>query len=126
MYAEQPMLYVANQSLHTLSDLFNSYLHPRMLNVFSIPFVRPTGHFLLYRLLMPFLGWHNTKGLIIINLFFLSLTGYLVIKLYELLFPSFKWGAYLAFSIYLMHPALMLSRLIVLHFEFAYVFFAVL
>lgn len=81
---------------------------------------------MLYQILMPFLGWHNTQGLIIVNLTFLALTGYLLVKIYNLLFPGFKIGGYLAFSLYLMHPALLLSRLIALHFEFAYVFFCLL
>src|SRR5580692_5114343 len=68
MYAEQPMLYAANQALHSIGDLLSIYLQPRMLDVFSIPFFRPSGHFLLYQILMPFLGWHNTQGLIIVNL----------------------------------------------------------
>ncbi len=126
MYAEQPMLYTANQALHSMGDLLRVYLYPRMLDVFSIPFFRPSGHFLLYQLLMPFLGWHNTQGLIIVNLIFLALTGFLMVKTYALLFPDFKVGGYLAFSLYLMHPALFLSRLIVLHFEFAHVFFCLL
>lgn len=126
MYAEQPMLFAANQSIQSLSDLFNIYLHPKMLDIFSVPFFRPSGHFLMYQLITPFLGWHNTRAFVAINLFFLALTGYVLLKLYELLFPGFKMGAYLALGIYLMHPALMLSRLIVLHFEFAYVFFTLL
>lgn len=126
MYAEQPMLYTANHSLHSLVDLLNIYLHPRMLDVFSIPFFRPSGHFLIYQLLMPVLGWHNTQGLLVVNLIFLALTGFLLIKTYALLFPGFRMGGYLAFSLYLMHPALFLSRLIVLHFEFAYIFFCLL
>lgn len=126
MYAEQPMLYTANQDLHSIGDLLKIYLHPRMLDVFSIPFFRPSGHFLLYQLLMPFLGWHNTQGLIIVNLIFLALTGFLMVKTYEILFPGFRAGGYLAFGIYLMHPALLLSRLIALHFEFAYIFFCLL
>ncbi|HSW70608.1 MAG TPA: hypothetical protein VLH77_01355, partial [Gammaproteobacteria bacterium] len=126
IYVEQPMLFAANHMLHSLSDLFAIYLHPKMLDIFSIPFFRPTGHFLIYQLLMPFLGWHNTQGLIVVNLFFLACTGLLLIKIYERLFPGFTVGAYLAFSIYLMHPALMLSRLIALHFEFAYVSFTLL
>jgi len=125
MYPEQPLIYLANQNIHSLKDLFQVYLHPKMFHA-SILFFRPSGHFLLYQLLTPLLGWHNTRGLIIINLGFLALTAYVLLKLYELLFPRLRWGAYIAIGIYLMHPALMLSRLIVLHFEFAYVFFTVL
>src|SRR5262249_36988549 len=126
LYAEQPLLYTANHSLHSLADLLRVYLQPRMLDVFSIPFFRPSGHFLIYQLLMPVLGWHNTQGLIVVNLIFLALTGFLLIKIYEALFPGSRVGGYLAFSLYLMHPALFLSRLIVLHFEFAYIFFCLL
>jgi len=126
MYAEQPMLYAANQSLHSLRDFMGIYTHPQVLDVFYIPFFRPSGHFLAYQLLMPILGWHNTQGLIVVNLFFLSMIGLMLIKIYENLFPGFKVGGYLAFAFYLMHPALMLSRLIILHFDFAYVFFSLL
>lgn len=125
LYPEQPLLYVANQTIHSLGDLFRLYWQPKMLH-FNIPFFRPSGHFLIYQLLIPLLGWHNTKGLLLLNLVFLALSGYLLIKLYRLFFPAFKIGGYLAFGLYLMHPALILSRLISLHFEFAYVFFILL
>ena len=49
-----------------------------------------------------------------------------MLRLYSLLFPNFKLGGYLAFSVYLMHPALILSRLTILHFEFTYAFFVML
>lgn len=124
LYPEQPLIYAANQSLHSLWDLLQVYLHPKMFHV-SILFFRPSGHFLMYQLLEPLLGWHNTKALILVNLCFLALSGYLVLKLYELLFPNFKYGGYVAVSVFLMHPALMLSRLIALHFEFSYIFFTV-
>ena len=124
MYPEQAILYFVNQKITHVSDLANIYLSPMSLQ-FSIPFFRPSGHFLMYQLLMPILGWQNTKALIIVNLIFLSVTGYFLIKLYSLLFPRFKVEGYVAFSVYLMHPALSLSRLIVLHFEFAYVCFFV-
>ena len=125
MYVEQPTLYLANQTIHSLSDLLNVYLHPKLLNT-SIPFFRPSGHFLLYQLVTPFLGWHNTRGLLVISLLFLALTGFMMIKLYQLLFPSFKIGGYIAFSLYLMQPALMLSRWTLMHFDFAYIFFVLL
>jgi hypothetical protein len=125
MYPEQPLIYLANQKIHSWTDLLAVYIHPKMFHL-SILFFRPSGHFLLYQLLTPFLGWHNTQALIMVNLGFLALSGFLLIKLYELLFPSFKVGGYLAFSLYLMHPTLMLSRLIVLHFEFAHIFFVLL
>ncbi|HSW71611.1 MAG TPA: hypothetical protein VLH77_06505, partial [Gammaproteobacteria bacterium] len=126
LYAEQPMIYTANQMFLSWGDFFRAYLHPQMLDIFSIPFFRPSGHFLLYQLLTPILGWHNTQAMLIVNLSFLAFSGFLVVKIYELLFPGFWLGAYLAFGFYLMHPALILSRLIVLHFEFAYIFFTLL
>lgn len=125
MYPEQPLIYLANQSIHSIRDLFLLYLHPKMFHL-AILFFRPSGHFLMYQFLEQFFSWQNTKALIMVNLGFLALSGFVLIKLYELLFPRFKVGAYLAFSIYLMHPALMLSRLIILHFEFAHVFFVLL
>lgn len=124
MYPEQPTVYIANQSIHSVWDLIKVFIHPKLLHA-SLPFFRPSGLFLMYQLTTPLIGWHNTKALMIINLFFLALTGYALIKLYNLLFPNFKIGGYVAFSIYLMHPALILSRLVILHFEFAYVFFSV-
>ncbi len=120
------MIYTANQMFLSWGDFFRAYLHPQMLDIFSIPFFRPSGHFLLYQLLTPILGWHNTQAMLIVNLSFLAFSGFLVVKIYELLFPGFWLGAYLAFGFYLMHPALILSRLIVLHFEFAYIFFTLL
>lgn len=120
------MIYAANQMVSSWMELLQIYLHPKMLDVFSIPFFRPSGHFLMYQLLAPWLGWQNTQAFIIVNLFFLALSGYLFIQVYALLFPGLWVGGFLAFSFYLMHPDLMLSRLIVLHFEFAYVFFTLL
>jgi hypothetical protein len=125
LYPEQPLIYVANQTLHSLGDLAAVYLHPQMLH-FNIPFFRPSGHFLLYYFFLPVLGWHNTQALLVLNLLFLSLSGCLLIKLYRLWFPEFLWGGYLAFALYLMHPALILPRLISLHFEFAHIFFLLL
>ena len=57
---------------------------------------------------------------------FFALTGFFIIKLYRLLFPRFIVGGYIAFSLFLMHPAMILSRLMVLHFEFVYLFLVVL
>lgn len=126
MYPEQPIIYFVNQSIHHFSDLINIYLHPRMLDTMTVPFFRPSGHFLIYQLVTPLIGWHNTKALIGLNLAFLGLTAYLIIKIYALLFPGFKWGGLIAAAIYVMHPALSLSKLIILHFDFAYVFFLML
>lgn len=124
MYLEQTTIYTAYHAIHHWQDLANVYLHPQFLHT-SIPFFRPSGHFLLYQLIIPLIGWHNTKALIIVNLMFLALTGYFIIQLYRLLFPNYLIGGYIAFSFYLMHPALIMSRLIILHFEFAYVMFTV-
>lgn len=125
MYPEQTIFYVANQEISHLGDLINIYLHPKLFAT-AVPFFRPSGHFLMYQLIIPLLGWHNTKGLMIINFIFLTLASYFIIQVYQLLFPRFKIGGYIAVGIYLMHPALNLSRLIAMHFEFAYVFFLML
>jgi hypothetical protein len=125
MYAEQPMMYLANQTIHSFGDLVNVYSHPKLLDV-AVPFFRPTGHFLIYKIIMPMLGWHNTRGMLIVSLSFLPLIGLVMIRLYQLLFPGFYAGGYIAFGIYLMQPALMLSRLTIMHFDFAYVFFVLL
>lgn len=125
LYPEQPSIYLANQEITNFKDILNVYLHPILFDN-AIPFFRPSGHFLIYQFLTLFLSWHNTKAFIIVNLFFLSLCGFLIIKIYSLLFPRFKVGGYIAFALYLMHPALSLSRLIALHFEFSYVFFLLL
>lgn len=122
MYPEQPSIYLVNQTIHHVSDLLNIYLHPTLLNQ-NIPFFRPSGHFLLYQLITPFLGWHNTKAFFVLNFIFLALIGYLFIDLYQRLFPGNRLGGYIGFSLYLMHPALSLARITLMHFEFAYVFF---
>lgn len=122
MYPEQPSIYLVNQTIHHFSDLVHIYLHPVLLNQ-NIPFFRPSGHFLLYQLLTPYFGWHNTRAFFIVNFIFLALIGYFFIEIYQLLFPRYKWGAYAAFSLYLMHPALSLARITLMHFEFAYVCF---
>jgi hypothetical protein len=125
MYCEQSMIYLANQAIHSLADLANAYLHPKLLDM-AVPFFRPSGHFLIYQLLMPILGWHNTRAMLIVNLLFLALSGFVMIKLYELFFPRYRMGGYIAFGLYAMQPAMILSRLTVMHFEFAYVFFVLL
>lgn len=125
MYHEQATLYLVNQSIHSLGDLVNVYLHPKGLDD-VIPFFRPSGHFLMYQLLTPFIGWHNTRALIVVNLLFLAATGWVMIRLYQVLFPQQKMGGYLAFAIYLVHPSLILSRFLEMHFEFAHVFFLLL
>ena len=125
LYPEQPTIYLANQKIKSLHDLLTIYLHPQWLHS-VVPFFRPSGHFLVYQMLMPLLGWHNTKGLIVINFIFLALTGYCMIAIYRLLFPNNMMGGFVAFGLYLMHPALSLSRFITLHFEFAYTFFLLL
>lgn len=126
IYQEQPEIYLANSQITSFHDFINLYLHPFMFNVFYIPFFRPSGHFLIYQVLAPLLGWHNNQAMLVVNFLFLALTGLYLIKLYQLLFPRMVMGAYIAFALYLMHPALILSRLIVLHFEFAYVLLTVM
>ena len=126
MYFEQPTLYLVNQKIMSVHDLLQVYLHPMMLDSISIPFFRPSGHFLIYQILTKFLDWHNTQGFLIVNFIFLAVTCYVMIKLYDLLFPRYQMGAYLACGIYLMHPALLLSRISPMHFEFACVCFVML
>lgn len=125
IYQEQASIYLANQTIHSWRDLLNIYLHPAWLNM-NIPFFRPSGHFLIYQLLVPFIGWHNTFAFNIISFTFLTLTGFFIIKLYQLLFPSYIMGGLIAFSLVLMHPSLSISRLTFMHFDFAYAFFLVL
>lgn len=125
MYPEQPSIYLVNQSIHSLGDLLQIYLHPQILHQ-NIPFFRPSGHFLLYQLLTPLFGWHNTQALFVVSFLFLALIGVLMIVLYQRLFPGYRLGGYLAFSLYLMHPALSLARVTLMHFEFAYVLFLML
>jgi hypothetical protein len=123
MYFEQPIIYLANQKIGSITDLLQVYLHPRMLEALSIPFFRPSGHFLIYQIITQFLDWHNTKGFLVVNFTFLALACYMMIRLYALFFPRYRIGGYIACGIYLMHPALLLSRLSPMHFEFASVFF---
>lgn len=125
MYIEQPILYGANQSIHSLHDLINIYLHPQLLDV-AVPFFRPSGHFLIYQLITPFMGWHNTRAFLVVNFMFLAACCYLMIRLYEKLFPRFKSGAYIACAFYLMQPSLLLSRTTIMHFDFAHVAFLLL
>jgi hypothetical protein len=119
MYVEQPLLYGANQSIHSLTDLLQVYLHPHFLE-WEIPFFRPSGHFLIYQLFTPFFGWHNTRALLAVNLLFLAGSGFVMTKLYRLLFSGLMWGGYV------MQPAMILPRLTIMHFEFAYIFFVLL
>jgi hypothetical protein len=95
MYPEQPVIYNANQLIHSFSDLVHVYTQPRLLDYLA-PFFRPTGNFLMYQLITPVLGWHNTQGFLIINLVFLGLCGYLIFLLYQRFFPQYKMGGYLA------------------------------
>jgi hypothetical protein len=125
MYIEQPILYRANQSIHSLHDLLQVYLHPQFLDL-AVPFFRPSGHFLIYQLLTPLTGWNDTHAFLIVNLLFLAVCCYQMISLYQKLFPGCKIGGYIAAALYLMQPALMQSRLTVMHFEFAYVAFVLL
>ncbi|MES2217573.1 MAG: hypothetical protein V4501_04080 [Pseudomonadota bacterium] len=125
MYPEQPLFYNANQLIHSFADFIHVYTHPQLLDV-ATPFSRPSGNFLMYQLITPFIGWHNTMALMIVNFLFLGMTGYLIIKLYAMYFPGFKWGGYIAFSLYLMNPDLLIPKLTIMHFEFAYVFFVLL
>ena len=120
VYPEEATIYLANQTIHSWGDLLNIYLHPTWLNK-NIPFFRPSGHFLIYQIFTPIFGWHNFFAFYLISFSFLALTGFFIIKLYKLLFPTFATGGFLAFSIYLMHPSLMISRMTFMHFDFAYV-----
>jgi hypothetical protein len=119
MFPEQPILYLVNQPIHSWFDLLTVYLQPKMLESLNVPFFRPSGHFLLYQLLTPILGWNNTRGLLIVNFMFLALAGVMLVKIYELLFPRFKAGGYVAVSICVMHPLYIISRSTIMHFEFA-------
>ncbi len=122
MYPEQPTIYLANQAIKNVGDLLAIYLHPRFLHA-DIPFFRPSGHYLIYQLITPFIGWHQTRLFILINLTFLALTGYFLIGIYRILFKPYQYGAWVAFSLYLMHPALSISKLTIMHFDYAYIFF---
>jgi hypothetical protein len=126
MFPEQPILYLLNQNIHSWSDLLAVYLHPKMLESLNVPFFRPSGHFLLYQLLTPLLGWQNTRGLLVVNFIFLALMGVVLVKIYEKLFPGFKTGAYIAFAICVMHPLFIISRSTIMHFEFASFLFLLL
>ncbi len=123
MFPEQPMLYLMNQKIHSAIDLLAIYLHPQMLDWMNVPFFRPSGHFLLYQIISPLIGWHNTRGLLVVNFIFLTLMGLMMVKVYELLFPRLKTGGYIAFAICVMHPLFILSRFTIMHFEYASIFF---
>jgi hypothetical protein len=125
VYPEQALFYNVNHALHSFVDLVHVYTQPKLLDV-AAPFSRPSGNFLMYQLLAPVLGWHNLQAFIVVNLIFLSLCGYLIIKLYKIFFSGCSVGGYIASSVFVMNPGLILSRLVVMHFEFAYVFFALL
>ena len=122
IYPEQPLMYVANQQIHSLTDLFKIYLHPQQFHA-AIPFFRPSGHFLIYQLLTPIIGWHANRLLICVNLLFLAGVGYYTFAIYLKLFPKYWAGGLIAFALYLAHPSLSLVKLTVMHFEFAYIFF---
>jgi hypothetical protein len=120
LYPEQAIFYNANQLIHSFSDLINVIMHPRLFNV-AVPFARPSSNFLLYQLITPLLGWHNLAGLVIVNLTFLGIVGYLLLKLYQEFFPGMVAGGYLAFSFYLMHPGMILTRRVIMNFDFSYI-----
>ena len=126
VYEEQPIIYLANQKITSLYALLQVYLQPAQLEIFAVPFFRPSGHFLMYQLLTPLVGWHNTKAFLVVNYFFLALCCYLMLQFYKLFFPSRRLGGYIACGIFLMHPTLMLVRGAVMHAEFAFIFFALL
>jgi hypothetical protein len=122
MYPEQPVLYNANQLIHSFADFIHIYTHPQLLSA-AASYFRPSGHFLLHQLVTSLVGWHNTQALLITNLLFQGMSGYLMIRIYQTLFPGLKVGGFIAFSFYLMNPSLTLSRVMIMNFEFAYVFF---
>jgi hypothetical protein len=122
-YEETPIIYLANQKIHSFYALIQVYLHPTLLEAYAIPFFRPTGHFLIYQIFTPLLGWHNTQGFMLISYFFLALCCYMVLQINRLLFPRQPLAGWIACGIYLMHPALTMPRTVVMHMEFAFVFF---
>ena len=122
-FEEEPIIYLANQKIISWYSLLQVYLHPTVLETYSVPFFRPSGHFLLYQLITPILGWHNNQAFLAVNYFFLALSCYLIIKIYALMFHRYSMGGYIACGIYLMHPALLLVRSAVMHSEFAFIFF---
>lgn len=122
MYPEQPSIYIVNQTIHHLGDLLQVYLHPIFLHA-DIAFFRPSGHFLIYQLLTPFLGWHNSSAFFVVSFLFLTVIGYFMVLLYQRLFPGYSYGGWVAFGFYLMHPALSISKLTFMHFDFAYIAF---
>jgi hypothetical protein len=126
VYEEQPIIYLANQKITSLYSFLQVYLHPAQLEIFGVPFFRPSGHFLLYQLITPFVGWHNTQAFLVLNYFFLALCCCLMLRFYKLFFPSRWLGGYVACGIFLMHPTLMLVHGAVMHSEFAFIFFALL
>jgi hypothetical protein len=125
MYPEQALFYNTNHLIHSFADFIRVYTHPLLLDV-ATPFARPSGNFLMYQLLTPLLGWHNLAGLMVVNLLFQGLVAWLMIKLYKEFFPGFMLGGYIAASLYLMNPSLLIPKFTIMHFEFAYVFFVLL
>lgn len=125
MYPEQPLMYIANQKIHHFSDLLGVYMHPQIFH-YAIPFFRPSGHFLMYQLLTPLIGWHQTQMLFVVNFIFLGLAGYYMLRLYMLLFPRYWMGGLVGLAIYVSHPSLALVKVSILHFEYAHVFFALM
>lgn len=90
---EQIVVYIANLNIKSFGNILDIYLYPKMLQ-HNIPFFRPTGHFVMYQLFAPWPGWQNSKGLIVINLVILAITGYVMLKIYELLFPHHNLSFY--------------------------------
>ncbi|EKD70406.1 MAG: hypothetical protein ACD_46C00541G0004 [uncultured bacterium] len=125
VYPEQSLIYLANQKIHHVSDLIHVYLHPQLFHA-VVPFFRPTGHFVIYQLLAPIVGWHQQRAFFVVNFLFLAGAGFYLIQIYRKLFPGYFVGGLIAFAIYLMHPSLTLVRFIILHFEFAYIFFSLM
>lgn len=122
MYFEQPLLFSAYQHVNTFMALVKHYLHPQFLEL-AVPFFRPSGHYLIYFLLVPLFGWHNQQAFLIVNLLFLSGCGFFIIHIYKKLFAE-SLGGWIAFAIFLMHPAMVMSKITIMHFDYAYLFFS--
>ena len=123
LHPEAVPAYLINSKITSFSDLLAVYLHPQMLYPGGIPYFRPTNNFLIPQFITLFISWHNLKGFLIFNLLFLALSGYLMIKIYNRLFPKFEIGGYVAFGLYMMHPALIMNHLMIMQFDFCFVFF---
>ena len=124
IYPEQAIIYNANQTIHSLTDLVRLYTHPRML-VPEAPFFRPSGNFLLYQLLTPVVGWHAHKWFLAVNLLLQGGASFLISRIYRRLFAGVV-GGYIAGSWYAMHPGLLQVRATIMHFDFAHIFFVLL